>query len=425
MLRTSTSPRFRQAVRLAASIGLTCVLAYGPLKSASAQTVSGQLIDIGTINNGVGGKDYSVANGISDNGKITGQTTVPAAGFGGQTVARYRGFLWTPTQTNGTVQQSYIAISTLSTNVSQPYDESESIGYSVNDSGVVVGVSSFTPHPIVNGDVNGFRFQSGSGIQSIGTLTNGTNSGKDSICFGVNNSGHIIGASAYPSVPGDNRPNIGLPAPFLTVSGVKSDLVNLGTPSNIQYEAASGINNAGTVVGGPYYNATMWMWKPSVLGSVAGSRYDLGAPVGGISSFAYCISSDGRIGGSYNTADGRVHACVWTPSTSNGTSGSFAAEPALLPGCNDMAVKGINASGIAVGTCWYTDVNGVKSNYVAFQWNTNTGVVSSLNSLATSGASGLHLAEANGINDAGQVVGKATFVNSSSQTVTHAFLLTL
>jgi probable HAF family extracellular repeat protein len=186
-------------------------------------------------------------------------------------------------------------------------------------------------------------------------------------------------------------------------NGTTGTLTNLG-PSVFAYA----INDAGQVVGytvplpGEYH---IFLWH-------GGAMTDLGAGV------AADISASGQLTGHW--PDGI--AFVWTPSTPNGTSGTFAGLP--LPGSGGEFTVGlaqsINDAGEVVGNYFWGNLGegGFESSYGVI-WS--GGQMYNLGGLVVPE---IPLGSAEAINCAGQIAGSQEVWGPHFTLVSHASLLT-
>jgi probable HAF family extracellular repeat protein len=191
---------------------------------------------------------------------------------------------------------------------------------------------------------------------------------------------------------------------FLWDNGV---MTNLGAlPSTGDYSYASGINNAGQVVG--FSSAATgggFIWQNGVmtnLGSLSG---------GGYSSSAFDINNAGQVVGYSYTASGTARAFLWQ----NGVMTDLGGAPPVGEG---VYARGINNAGQAVGQgISYDEVNDVSIQR-ALLWQ--NGSMTDLSTAVGVAGTGWSLAEATAINDLGQIVGYGT----NAQGESHAFMLT-
>lgn len=194
-------------------------------------------------------------------------------------------------------------------------------------------------------------------------------------------------------------------------------LLDLGTLSaRDSISSATAVNDAGQVVGwsdGPDNGYIAFVVTPADVDADGSPEWFVDAnsdgandrmvslgTLGGTNSWARAINADGLIVGEADTADGTTQAFIWRPST--GTMESLG----TLGGA-DSSAAAINNHGQVVG--WSLDAQG---NMRAFVWQ--DGVMSDLNELLPSGFK-VWLAEARGINGAGQIVGWGTVGTADAQ----------
>jgi probable HAF family extracellular repeat protein len=296
----------------------------------------------------------------------------------------------------------------------------------VNDLGEVVGVA---------GGNRAFIWRNGTKTD-LGTL----GSGSSASAAGLNEAGQVVGYSALTTPPS------GFHA-VLWSNGSMTDLTP-DVPAN-QTAAATAINEAGQVVGNIYYS-TAFLWQN-------GTRTSLGH-LGGGGSFVADLNDDGVAVGSSYTDDltplGLMpHPFMWR----NGVMTDLG----LLPGDEDGGAAAINNLGQIVGSSGRTDPDTYESFYRAFLYSNGVmtalpvpsweayagdindagvvvgsmragggfsnfhgwvyidGVVTNLNTLIPAGT-GLHIAYATAINNAGQIAATAF----DAQGHYHAVLLT-
>jgi probable HAF family extracellular repeat protein len=203
--------------------------------------------------------------------------------------------------------------------------------------------------------------------------------------YAINDAGEVVG--------------VGPTAGYLWINGTATNLGNLGGTSGTTQPTA--INASGVVVGYSYLpdgNFRGFRW-------VGGIMTALGT-LGGDWSQAYGINNSGVITGTaYTTGNLGAHAFTLStgPMKDLGTLGG-----AYSTGTS------INSSGVVVGYAATSDPNSLV--YHAFVLTGSQ--MKDLNKLIPA-RSGWTLSEANGINDAGQIVGYGT-ING----LEHGFLLT-
>ena len=262
-----------------------------------------------------------------------------------------------------------------------------SVGLAINENSQIVGYSS-------TGTVGEGNRATLWDHGAIINLTPGLTGSQTSIATGINDLRQIAGV-------------MNSEMPFVWQNNTITMLPHLGGGGGY----ANDINNAGWVVGssrttqqsqvvGPTPHAALWR---------GGTVTDLGVVPGTEESGASAINENGQIVGSSDRTD---------PETYEVTSYAFLYENGnmtVLPVPSTESYAGdINDNGVIVGTM---RAAGGASNYHAFIYA--DGVVSNLNSRILPG-SGLHLIYANGINNAGQIVGVAYDSRGSY----HAYLLT-
>lgn len=241
---------------------------------------------------------------------------------------------------------------------------SESYAYGINNSGTVVGTT------YVNGTAHG-------------TIWNGsstTDLGANTYAMAINNSGEVVGGN------GDA---------FAVVNG---QLQNLGNPQGVNWSAAYGINDSGTVVGdGQMANGTF----RGIIWSPGGSMILLGT-LGGSSSQATDINNGGEVVGFASVSSGYQHAFSMLD--------AIMIDLGTLGGGSSYAY-GVNNSGEIVGYSYLAD-----GDQHAFLYD--DGKMLDLNSLLPNN-SGWDLLQAYGINASGQITGEGLYNGQLS-----AFLLT-
>jgi probable HAF family extracellular repeat protein len=236
----------------------------------------------------------------------------------------------------------------------------------IDGKGNVAGVYVFSRKPP---QTNAFLWTKSGGLKGLGTL-----GGDDSIAFGVNVAGQVVGqANASAGAPDQ--------AFLWTKSGGMIDLGNLGGASS----AANAINSSGQVAGQSYLSngfAHAFLWTQS------GGLQDLGTLPGGQQSGANAINSAGEIVGSANIGSNN-HAFHWTQSGGMVDLG-------IAAGCGSVAL-GINNPGEIIG--WFNKSGTCTLTSHGFSWS-QSGGLQDLGVLP-----GGQYSVAYGINTAGQIVG--------------------
>jgi len=241
---------------------------------------------------------------------------------------------------------------------------SDSYAYGIDNSGTTVGIT------YVNGIAHG----------TIWSATGATDLGANSYATAINNSGEVVGGNGEA---------------FAVVNG---QLQDLGNPLGIEWSAAYGINEAGTIVGdGELANGSFRgiIWSPN------GNMTLLGT-LGGTSSQATGINNDGEVVGFASIASGYQHAFSMLD--------GLMMDLGTLGGSSSYAY-GVNDSGEIVGYSWLAD--GAQHAFLY-----DDGTMLDLNSLIPNN-SGWDLLVAYGINDSGQITGEGFYDGQLS-----AFLLT-
>ena len=290
----------------------------------------------------VSGMDYSVARAINSAHQVTG-----ASGKSNSYLADV--FVYS----NGAMTN----LGTLGGN--------SGIGNGINSSGQVAGYSQNA-----SGTYRAFR-SSGGTLIDIGDLGGGS-----AVAYAINDVGQVVGSSV--TADGSNHP-------FLYSSGQMIDLGTLGSHGNSWWNSAQGINKWGVVTGTSYDaqgNFFGFVWSN-------GTMTKLGT-LGGPWSQGYAINSKGKITGIAYTADGNAHAFIRNLRGVMKDLGTFAGKFSTTWGFS------INDSGVVVGQSTFQDT------YHAFVYR--SGAIKDLNTLIPPG-SGWVLISAEGINNAGQIVG--------------------
>ncbi len=258
------------------------------------------------------------------------------------------------------------------------------IGNGVNSSGQVAGYSTNAA-----GTYRAFISESDT-LVDIGDLGGGT-----AVAYAVNDSGDVVGSSV--TSDGSNHP-------FLYSNGAMNDLGTLGSPvGGSWWNTANGINNSGTVVGYSYTNRDSapirgFIWRN-------GKMTEMGT-LGGTMSQAYAVNNLGEATGIGYLKNGAAHAFISDP------TGQHLKDLGALQEISDSWGFAINDSGVVVGQS-YTNSGAVH----AFVYDGKK--MLDLNDLVPK-SSGWVLIEANGVNDAGQIV--ADGLDGAGNE--HAFLLT-
>jgi probable HAF family extracellular repeat protein len=318
-----------------------------PITNQTSRAQSGPgpytLIDLGTLGGG-----SAQANDMNENGQITGYAT--------DSSSRSRTFLWD----DGHMKD----LGTLSGGTT-------SIGLGINGLGHVVGYSNQVPA----GASIATLWRDGVAINMTPDLA----AGQGSSARAINDFGQAVGNISY----GDG---------FLWENGERTPLGDLGGGYG---SVPQDINNGGQIVGsasavtefGPTAHAFLWQHRQMT---------DLGVLPGDEESGASAINSHGVIVGSTGRTDMDTYESFYKPFIYE--DGQMRAIP--VPATESYGGD-INDAGDVVGTM---RAGGAVTSWHA--WIYKNGVVTNLNAVKPTG-SGLHLAYALAINNAGQIAGVA------------------
>ena len=227
---------------------------------------------------------------------------------------------------------------------------------------------------------------SGGAVTDLGVVA-----GNSSSAFDVNDSGIVVG---------DGQVASGFTNGVSWDAGVPTALGTLPGGDNSH---ARGVNESGAIIGdaefepGGRYHAVVWQGGSTVdLGTSAGDEYSNGVDIN---------DAGHATGRSMGRPGGGQFAFFWDDATM--------VELPMLPGGTFLEAAGLNNLDQVVGR---VDQYGAYQS--AFLWESSTGVTVDLQTLVPSG-SGWQLAQANAINDAGQITG---YGYRDGQL--HAFLMT-
>jgi probable HAF family extracellular repeat protein len=176
----------------------------------------GQITDLGTF-----GGEFSEGFDINNVGQVVG--------WAWDAARRARGFVWSAQ--GGMVDLGDFGVA------------GSVVGRAVSDLGVVVGSA-----PVAGGNTHAFRWIGGV-MTDLGVLPEAGQPGPfgpelmTTVAAGVNSLGHIVGSS----YPASNQPPL-RPGPWIWQEGVMRNLNDLVGPGWV-IEAASGINDAGQIIG--------------------------------------------------------------------------------------------------------------------------------------------------------------------------------
>lgn len=360
------------------------VTVLASFSSSAALAQPYQIVDLGTL-----GGSSSFALDVNNNRQVSGNAQTPT----GQPSPRLNAFIWNPP--SGPMQN----LGTL------PGSNNFSRGYAINDHGVVVGESD-------NNISRAFRWDSTNGMTGLMRLAGDNNRG---VAHDINNAGTIVGISSNGSVSRATRWSGGVAQDLGTIAGTSTATgrawaINESGQIAGLSTSASGTSQATLWSGGTITNLTS-------LGD--GTRF---SQAFGINNLGMVVGSSstgqtvGQLIGSTSTTP-ITRAFAWNSGVMSELSPFNLYGPGNTgPTTNYHSVANdINSSGLIVGNSQRI----AGSAAVATIWFGPGGSPIDLNTLIPAG-SGWNLLSAEGVNEAGDIVGFGTFQGS-----TRAFLVTI
>jgi len=253
-----------------------------------------------------------------------------------------------------------------------------SVAYGINNKGQIVGYSDLS-----NGATRAFLYENGK-MKNLGSLANNT-----SVARAINNGGQVVG---YALVAPYNAKHA-----FIYSNGSMSDIGTLGYDGQSE---ANGINDKGQIVGySDFITNNARIAFPFIYSD--GTMQNIGLHGDDIASYAYGINPDGNIVGASFTSGHTIYAFSWKQDNIQNIGTS--------PGNNSSQANAINDNGQIVGAVFNSDGGNSRHPFIYEG--------SQLKDLGV--LEGFTDSEARAINNIGQVVGEA----SSSQTfIHHTFL---
>ena len=226
---------------------------------------SGGFQDLGTLG---GNGDDSAAFGVNSSDQVVGQANAAPG-------APDQAFLWSAS--TGMVDLGNLG-------------GASSFATAINASAEVAGQSE-----LASAFTNGFFWSSGAGLQSIGTLPSGQQSGANAI----NSSGEIAGWANV------NTNDVAV------IWSNADGLSNLGITAKCG-STAFGINDSQEVVGWYNESASCAFKSHGFSWTESGGTIDLGVLPGAQFSFAYGVNGSGQIVGTGDNSTSSIVALLWT-----------------------------------------------------------------------------------------------------------------
>jgi probable HAF family extracellular repeat protein len=267
---------------------------------------NGTMTDLGTL-----GGEYSIAQGVNDNGEVVGYSPIdpgvfatPHAfvygggsmidlgqgeGFAVNDMGQVVGFYWF----TGNISHAFLYDGMTITDLGTLGGSGSSVAMAINAAGVIVGAADTTSHR-----QHAFRYEGTTGMVDLDPL------GRSSTAMAVNDLGQIVGSSV--TVDG------------LTTATVftNDSLIYLGTLGGCQEifcSVATGINDSGDVIGrahGPSGAETPFLYHDGVMRDLN----ELISDPGWIMRWATAINDAGQIVGYAVPRGGSTgHAVLLTP----------------------------------------------------------------------------------------------------------------
>lgn len=362
------------------SIALTACCVIG-VSSARAQTYS--LIDLGSLPSGT-----SATTGVNTPAAINNQAEAQVAGTSGTFAFRYTVAAIPPME-----------------NAARNSPQSISRGFGINESGLVVGDSTFG-----KGQASRAAVFSNGTATDLGTLQN---SGPFSRGTGINASGQVVGFS------GDKLDGDSSRAFLVRIFSGPTRMLDLGTLGGL-YAQAMAINDSGFVTGNSQ-TAAPGFGEPSTrafIWDINTQMRDLGT-LGGTSSYGTSINAKNHVVGysTINRVDNRIHAFL--------SDGAQMTDLGSLGGASVTSDRSfalsVNATDQVVGYSYLPSSVPAPGLATQVAFIFQQGLMVDLNELIGPASSNYRLYSATAINDQGQIVAVA-FAHATK--TLHAVLLT-